>query len=149
MVFIKKNPNQYYINAGKLIKWPLNIQDRTILVPEDQLQEAKDNLTVQHLCNSEHRFHIQSVLPGSIELNKDEIKATFTPRIVHKPDEGIIGKEFKVTSDGAILQIVEHPNKDSVVMAYKNRPKANFNTTLAQVMKSCEIGVWKEIVNNN
>lgn len=141
----KKNPNQYYLNAGRLIKWPLNIQDRTILVPEDQLQEAKETLAVQHLCNADHRFHIQSILPGSIELNKGEIEAVFTHRIVHKPDDGIIGKEFKVTSDGAILQIVEQPNKDSVVMAYKNRPKENFNTTLAQIMKSCDIGVWKEV----
>lgn len=145
MASIKKNPNQYYINAGKLIKWPLNIPDRTILVPEDQLQEAKENLTVQHLCNSDHRFHIQSVLPGSIELNKDEINAQFNARIVHKPEEGVIGKEFKVVSDGSILQIVGNPSKDSIVMAYKNRPKADFNTTVQHVIKSCEIGVWKEV----
>lgn len=145
MASIKKNPNQYYINADKLIKWPLNIEDRTILVPEDQLQEAKENLTVQHLCNSEHRFHIQSVLPGSIELNKDEIKAQFNARIVHKPEEGVIGKEFKVVSDRSIIQIVANPSNDSIVMVYKNRPKPDFTTTVQNVIKSVEIGVWKEV----
>lgn len=141
----KQNPNQYYINAGKLIKYPLDLENKTILVPSDELYEAKENLTVQHLCNSEHRFHIQSVIPGSIQLNKAEMQVKFTQRKEFVKDTGMIGKEFKIVSDGAILQIVGQESKDNFDLAYKNRPKPNFKASMGQIQKSVDIGVWKEV----
>lgn len=133
----------YYQNAQKLIKWPLNIEERLIYVPENELEEARYNLTVMHLTNSEHRFHIQSDIPDGVKFGKDEIQAEWHNRIRERQEAGNIGKTYEVVSDGSILVCMKQDNQ-TIMFAYRNRNKADLTLKLEDFKKKIEWKLWKE-----
>ena len=117
---MKKQSGNYYDNAQKLIKWRIDQQERVILVPKNELDQAKDNLTVQHLCNAEHRFRVGSIISESDTVGRDEMQVQWNKR-VKEDDKEPEKKEriFEVLSDGSILVTVSS-SATHIELAYRN-----------------------------
>lgn len=133
--------NEYWINAAKQIQWPVNIPERYISVPEPELEQAQDNLMVQHFLHA--GFHIQSCLADAPRTQ------VFDPQIrlrtkTRDRSEFEVDDLFEIVSDGAKLQIRELA-KNRIVLAYFNRPKPNVTTNIEQLRKVLNFKVWKRL----
>lgn len=60
-----KQKNEALLNAIKFCIYPASITDKTIDVPQDELESGSDDLSVRYLI-SNYGFKIQSVIPGSV-----------------------------------------------------------------------------------
>jgi len=131
----------YWELAAKQIKWPVDLKERHISVPEPELEEAQQNLMVQHFLHA--GFHIQSAI-GETRLTQ-----VFNPEIrlrtkTHDRSEFEIDDMFEIVSDGAKLQI-QSLERNRIVLAYFNRPKPNVTTNIEQLRKVLNFKVWKRL----
>lgn len=145
-----KSPgNEYWINAAKQFAWPINHENKTILVPEIELKYAMDDLMVQHFRNN--GWHIQScisvihtkvfvkpltpgpIFRGDIKPQKVEVEAEF------KCDQ-----KFKIASTGVRVMICEITKK-SIVLQYMDTKKDDIITTSENLGRSVRMGVFVRI----
>lgn len=61
----KKENNEALLNAIKFCVYPASIEDKTIDIPQDELETGRDELSVRYLIST-YGFKIQSVIPGSV-----------------------------------------------------------------------------------
>lgn len=131
----------YWENAAKQIRWNVDLKERHVSVPESELEEAQQNLMVQHFLNN--GFHIQSCI-GSVPR-----KSVFDPEIrlrtkTRDRSEFQIDDMFEIISDGAKLQIRSF-DKARIVLAYANRPKPDITTNIERLRKVLNFKVWKRL----
>jgi len=137
---ISSHGESYWELAAKQIKWPVNIPERYISVPEPELEEAQQNLMVQHFLHA--GFHIQSCIEAPITQVFDPTIRLRTK--TRDRSEFEIDDMFEIVSDGAKLQIREL-TKNRIVLAYFNRPKPNVTTNIEQLRKVLNFKVWKRL----
>lgn len=140
---IKSVGKSYLENCAKMCEYPVDLKNRFISIPQDELELTKDNLMVQHLVK-QHGFFIQSTIPGSIEKTK-----VFDPeiRLMQKPiqkSEFSQGDEFEIQSTGCKLKISSR-EKDRITMNYTNRAKPDIVTNIDQLRMVLNRGAWKRI----
>ena len=138
---INSHSESYWELAAKQIKWPVDLTERPISVPEPELSEAQDNLMVQHFLHA--GFHIQSSLAPTPKTK------VFDPTIrlrtkTRDRSEFEVDDMFEIVSDGAKLQIREL-TKNRIVLSYFNRPKPNITTNIEQLRKVLNFKVWKRL----
>ena len=127
--------------AAKQIPYPVNIPEKYLSVPEPELQQAKENLMVQHFLNA--GFHIQSCI-GDVPRTQ-----VFDPSIrirtkTKDRNEFEVDDMFEIVSDGAKLQI-RNIQKERITLAYFNRPKPPITTNVEQLRKVLNFKVWKRL----
>lgn len=134
---------EYLEKAAKMCPYPVNIPERYISVPQDELVQAADSLAVSHLVNS-HGFHIQSCIPGSIERVQ-----VFNPTIhmqsrAKQRSEFETGDCFRVKSTACELSIVRVEKK--IQLAYTNRTgKHDLIVSEEQLKKALSFETWERI----
>ena len=145
------NPSKsYFENAAKQFVWPINFNDRTILVPENELELAEDDLMVKHFRT--HGWHIQSAI-GEVQKTKVYV-APVSDKLIFKPtktdiieveNKFKIGQKFKVVSTFCQLKIVDMTKK-SITLKYTNRDKQDLVTTEENLSKAIRLGNFVEVV---
>lgn len=138
--YINSHGNGYWELAAKQIPYPVNIPERYISVPEPELQQAQENLMVQHFLHG--GFHVQSCIaaPKTEVFNPDIRLRTKT----RDRSEFEIDDMFEIVSDGAKLQI-RSLEKSRIILAYTNRPKPNIITNIEQLRRVLNFKVWKRL----
>ena len=141
-ILISGFPVQYWQNAAKQIEWPVDIVERYISVPEDEIQSAKDNLMVHHFLNN--GFFIQSAIPERVSKTK-----IFDPEIILKvpvfkitePSQFNLFDRFKIQSSCCELEITSlEPNK--VHLKYINRRKPDLLISEDMLKSHISKGLW-------
>lgn len=122
--------NGYWINAAKQFEWPIDFEDKVILVPESELSLAEDNLMVAHFRNN--GWHIQ--LSIDVIKTKPFVAPVSGGRPIFKTANKVVaeveqsqytvGNTFRVLSTGCELQIM-NLEKGKVHLKYTNRDKHN------------------------
>jgi hypothetical protein len=138
---ISLHGDEYWINAGKQIEWPIDLRERHISVPEIDLQRAKDNLMVQHFINN--GFFIQLCIG---EVSK---KPIFDPVITlkQKPierSEFAIRDRFRIKSTHCELEIAFLEGK-KITLHYINRIKPDITSNVDNLRKVLLMEVWERI----
>ena len=98
----KKQNNEGMINACKFCVYPTNIGDKTIDIPESELTEGSEDLSVRYLIR-EYGFKIQSCIGEVVKNNHFEPKLSEKKNIITK------GFAFKNLNTHAIYQVIEDP----------------------------------------
>jgi len=137
---INSRGESYWELAAKQIKWPVDLKERHISVPETELEEAQQNLMVAHFLNA--GFHIQSCIAAPCTTVFDPAIRLRTK--TRDRSEFEIDDMFEIVSDGAKLQIREL-TKNRIVLSYFNRPKPNITTNIEQLRKVLNFKVWKRL----
>lgn len=140
----------YFTTAAKQFSWPINHDDKTILVPEDELQYAEDDIMVQHF--RKFGWHVQSCI--SVEHTKVFIKPK-TPGPIFRGDIKPVKQEtepdfkcnqkFLIKSTGTRIMICEITKK-SVTLSYLDIKKDNIITTAENLSRSVRMGVFEKII---
>lgn len=133
----------YLQNCAKMIKWPVNLEDKFISVPVGQEDEAEDNLMVSHLKG--HGFKIQLAIPDAITETK-----VFDPELAMKdkrpiPKEKAVegfakGDKFEVKSTGDRLEIID--TTGGLSLRYLNVGKANIKMPIDHMKRNLEFQTW-------
>ena len=130
--------------AEKMIPWSIDIENKHISVPESDLELAKENLTVEHICKK-FGFFIQS----AISCDKKEV---FDPKLLNnKPKEkstlsaefSVLDK-FKVISTGSFLEIKEIKGS-SFVLKYTFEKRPDITTTIESIKQQLNLKTWVRI----
>lgn len=117
-------PKSYFENAAKQFEWPINHEDKTILVPPDELEHAESNMMVSYL-RKHYKWHIQSVI--------GEIKRT---RVYVAPVQNT--PMFK---DWCVRYNVGDKN-----FHYTNRDKSDLLSSIEQLDKVLRMQVWEIVL---
>jgi len=98
----KKQINEGLINACRFCVYPTNIEDKTIDIPESELTEGSEELSVRYLTR-EYGFKIQSCI-GSVDKPKH-----FDPKLTERKQ--IVKKDFmfKNLKTSGIYKVIDDP----------------------------------------
>jgi hypothetical protein len=141
---------QYWDNAAKQFSWPIDHNDKYILVPEDELIYAEDDLMVQYF--RKYGWHIQSCI--SVEHTKVFTKPTtpgpifrgdLKPNVQVRGDQFHCNDKFLIKSTGTRLMICE-VTKKSISLKYLDIEKDNIITTPENLARSLRMGVFEIIL---
>jgi len=139
----------YFERAAQQIEWPVNIGEKYIDVPQDELDKAEQDLMVSHLLAN--GFKIQSVIPGSVIKNK-----VYDPEFILK---GVIGKRkeieieqerfkvgdcFKIVSTSCQLEIT-NLEKGKIHFKYTNRMKNSLLSSEENLVKMLNNKYWVQL----
>lgn len=80
-----KSEIEYICKCAKMIKWPVDHNSMGISVPHTTIEEAQDNLTVQHLINK-FGFYIQS----AIEVPENKVFDPVLRSVAPKQDDSVV-----------------------------------------------------------
>lgn len=137
--------SDYFLLAAKQVPWPVDLKEKSILVPESELLQAEDNLMVSHLRR--HGFFIQSTIEN---VEKTKIFSVDLRKVVTrvKRDETYrIGDRFLIKSTSTVVEVVQVQPK--VRLAYRNLPpkisKPDLLTSVEQLKKYISLGYWEQI----
>lgn len=133
----------YFDNAAKQFSWPIDHKDKQILVPQDELEKAEQDLMVAHFRG--YGWHIQSVLPGSVEI-KDVYNPKFVLQGVKKQKEEekagfSTGDRFKIKSTECELEIT-HIDKGKIHFSYTNRSKHPLISSKENLERMLNMKYW-------
>lgn len=150
---VGKTDRDYFTHAAKQFRWPIDHDEKSILVPENELDEAGRNLMVEHFRN--RGWHIQSVIPGSIEYTrpyeKPVFKTAFKPDAVEvtespKESQYRIHDKFKIASSECELKIT-HIERGKIHFEYTNRPgKPPLLTSEENLNRALKMGYWIDLL---
>lgn len=139
----------YFDNAAKQFCWPIDHDEKVILVPEDELQYAEDDIMIQHF--RKFGWHIQSAI--SVEYTKVFVKPE-TPGPMFRGDIKPVKQEvepdfkcnqkFLIKSTNTKVMICEITKK-SVTLSYRDVKKDNIITTVENLSRSVRMGVFEKI----
>ena len=137
------------MQAAKMTPYEVDIHEKVIYVPENELAEAEDDLAVNHLRNG-YGFHIQSCIPEATE-KKEVFNPTTTQKVLVRKEAEIsaykVGQMFESTSTGAILSIVRTESKkvELTYLSYDERlaKKPNWLCSNEQLETSLRKGILK------
>lgn len=138
---------QYWINAAKQFKWPIDFNDLQILVPECDLQQAEDDLMVKHFRNA--GWHIQIAIveytkPFIAPVSNKPIFRPFKPIEQQPETEFKFNQKFLIQSTECEL-VISEISKKGIVLKYTNRNKGNINTTAENLQRQLKFGTWIKI----
>ena len=138
---INSRGESYWELAAKQIKWPVNVPEKYISVPESELEAAQNDLMVKHFLHA--GFHIQSAIGHTprTTIFDPEIRLRTKTR---DRSEFEIDDMFEIVSDGAKLQI-RSLEKNRITLSYFNRPKPDITTNIEQLRKVLNFKVWKRL----
>lgn len=136
----------YVENASKQIPWPVLYGDGVALISvhESELDEAKDNLMVQHLLSNGFAFQY------AIEPTKrdNSVKAVFRERIVReKVENSLIGNKYRIIATGCELELIKASSEKDpqCELKYTNRMKPNLPKKASEIERQLKWELWKEI----
>lgn len=117
--------NEYWLNAAKQFPWPIDLQERVINVPHNELEAAEQDLMVEHFRNN--GWHIQSCI--EVIHTKPFVKPVpngpiFKPVKIVEPIKDTkyhLNDAFKIKSSDCELKIVRI-EKGKIQFHYLNRP---------------------------
>lgn len=141
-------PKSYWNNAAKQISWPIDHNDKQILVPEDELQLAEDDLMVMHF--RKYGWHIQSSIiqhtkPFIAPTTKGPIfRGDLKKEVVEAEPLFKCNDKFRIQSTGTEVMIVEYTKK-SISLKYTSMVKDNIITSPENLAKSVKMGVFVRI----
>lgn len=136
----------YFETAAKQFCWPLNWDDKTILVPESELWLAEDHLIVAHFRS--YGWHIQScidvvkTIPFVAPITVGPIFRQ-PPKLLDAETKYRCGQKFKIVSTECEVQIIEVSKK--IELHYTNRNKPDLTTNEVNLDRVLKMGLWKEI----
>lgn len=140
----------YFDNAAKQFSWPIDHNDKMILVPEDELIYAEDDIMIQHF--RKFGWHIQSAISvehtkvfvkpetrgpmfrGDIKLVKQEVEPDFK-----------CNEKFLIKSTDTRIMICEI-TKRSLSLRYLDGGRADIITTAENLSRSVRMGVFEKII---
>lgn len=137
---------EYFDRAAQHFEWPIDHHHKHILVPADELDKAANNLMVLHFRS--YGWHVQSVIPGSINKNK-----IYEPEFILKgvrPKEQPVetghkeGDKFRIKSTDCELQITRIDGK-KMHMSYTNRSKSPLISGVENLDKMLNQGYWVKL----
>lgn len=140
--------DSYWLNAAKQIEWPIDLAEKHISVPHNELDAAQDNLMAQHFLNN--GWHIQS----AIEVVKNKVfvapvsdKPIFKPLKVAKITEPKYknGTKYLIKSTECIVQIIRL-EKGKVQFHYLNRNKPDLLSSEENLDAVLRKELWEEVV---
>jgi len=138
----------YFENAAKQFEWPINFEDKTILVPESELSKAEDNLMVAHFRS--HGWHIQSCI--DVIKTKPFIApvlngSMFKPLKPMEEKEQLfkLNDKFKILSTECLVQIF-HMEKGKIHMRYLNRNKPNLLSSEENLSAMLRRKLWEKVL---
>lgn len=135
----------YFDNAAKQFCWPIDHNDKQILVPENELQLAENDLMVAHFRS--FGWHIQSCIevthtkPFIAPENKGPMFKDFRKPEEVKVPNFIIGQRFMIRSTECRLQI-NHIEKGKVHLQYTNRNKAPLLSSEENLLAVLRKDLW-------
>ncbi len=115
-----KRKLSYLIQAAKMTPYEVNVYDKVIYVPKNELAIAAEDLMVKHLTGVEHKFHIQSCIPEATEKKEvynPVLSNTPRPVVMHEISRFKVGQMFKVVSTCTVMSIVR-TEKGKIELAY-------------------------------
>lgn len=138
----------YFENAAKQFEWPINHEDKTILVPPDELEQAESNMMVSYL-RKRYNWHIQSVI-GEIERTRVYVAPVqdtpmFKDWRVPEPvvlQRYNVGDKFRVKSTACEL-VVTYVDRTKINFHYTNRDKADLLSSIEQLDRVLRMQVWE------
>lgn len=143
---VKGQTPEYWQNAAKQIRWPVDIGECHISVPINEVNKATENLMVQHFINA--GFFIQTCIPdgSSTAIFDPEIRLKLpSEKIV--PDNAVfhIGDRFRVKSTECELEIGAMESK-KIHLKYVNRNKPNLLSSEDMLLKNMRWELWERVV---
>lgn len=135
---------QYWLNAAKQIEWPVDIGEKHISIPVNEVDKAQENLMVQHFINA--GFFIQTCIPnGKTEVFDPDIRLKLPlVKIVLDNAKFKIGDRFKVKSTECELEITYMESK-KIHLKYTNRTKHDLISSEDMIVKNLNWGNWEGI----
>jgi hypothetical protein len=144
--------NSYWVNAAKQFVWPIDEKEKSILVPQSELELAEQDLMVLHFRNN--GWHVQSVI-GDVNKKKvfttDGLKSEmpiFRPIIKEvaevKLSRFTLNNRFKIVSTDCELKIT-HIESGKIHLSYTNKSKPDLLTSEENLNKVLRMGVWIEL----
>ncbi len=142
----------YIQRAARMIRWPVNLIDATVHIPEDAKLSDNEDMTVNHLCN-EFGFEI---IHSDTAIVVNEI---YSPTMLSGPgkqrdiEEVIsevkespieIGSKFYNTRDDS-KQMIFSQKHNSWVMCYIGTMQPNYEMSKASLEVALSSGIWKRI----
>lgn len=103
----KQKVDEGLLNAIKFCVYPCNLEDKVILVPQDELET--DDLSVRYLIST-YSFKIQSVIPGTIEK-----KQHFEPNLKEVREVIVKGLKYKKLENGFTYEVLTDKDDDGYV----------------------------------
>lgn len=130
----KIKPNEGLLNACKFCVYPTNLEDKVVLIPENELETGSEDLSVRYLLKT-YNFKIQSVIPGSIEK-----KNHFDPNLRDKVEIVYKGLRYKKIENGFIYEVISDKDDDGFVSVLdiggNAQPKQYFVENLVKILKN-------------
>ena len=135
----------YWINAAKQFPWPIDLSERTIQVPHDELDAAEQDLMVEHFRNN--GWHIQTCI--EVVHTKPFVKPVssgpmFKPVKIVEPVKDTkykLEQRFKVLSSECELKIVRI-EKGKIQFKYLNRNKPDLLSSEENLDNVLRKGYW-------
>ena len=130
------------LNAIKFCIYPCSQEDKVVLIPENELENGREELSVRYLI-SNYGFKIQSVIPGSVEK-----KEHFEPLLKDKRKVIEKGLRYRRIENGFIYQIMNDVDVDGFVTVRdvdaKTKDKQYFADDVLKLLKSGKFTVLKK-----
>lgn len=117
--------SEYWLNAAKQFPWPINLQDRIINVPHNELEVAEQDLMVEHFRNN--GWHVQSCIevvhtePFIAPTSNGPIFKPLKPKEPETESKYHLNDKFLIKSSECELKIIRL-EKGKVQFHYTNRP---------------------------
>lgn len=141
--------SEYWLNAAKQFPWPIDLQERVINVPHNELESAEQDLMVEYFRNN--GWHIQSCI--EVVHTKPFVKPVsngpiFKPtKIVEPIPDTKYHKDdsFKIKSSDCELKIVRI-EKGKIQFKYTNRPhKHDLLSSEDALDRALKMGYWVSV----
>lgn len=144
---VGNHTKEYWITAAKQFIWPIDFNDMQILVPENDLELAENDLMVDHFRNN--GWHIQSVIDVQYTTVYKKPEFTTKFREVVKVEEVKktlynIGEKYRVKSTDCELEIT-YMDKGKLHFKYLNRKKPDIISSEEQLTKVLRWQQWIKI----
>lgn len=154
MANLNKKQTEALANAIKFCVYPASIEDKTIDIPQDELESGSDELSVRYLMST-YGFKIQSVIPGSVKKKehfdpiigqktaaKEEVKTDISQEI-ELPKKG----QIWIDSRDKTMWYIDNLVKDIYHIKFLHSLKNDTKLTLSSVKSLVVAGILsKEVI---
>lgn len=138
----KKENNEALINACNFCTYPASRIDKTISIPQDELEIGSEDLSVRYLIAT-YGFKIQSAI-GSVTK-----KEHFDPELKEKREVVKSGLTYKRVENGFLYRVMTDPDIDGFVTIRdvdgKQKDKQYLAEDILKLLKNGKYQVTKQV----